>query len=97
MVQKWITALYKGEIEGSIFLDLKKAFDLVDYDIPIYKLKLHTFNDITLQWFTFYLENRTQVGKVWDNVSAKQSIKTGVPQGSMLGPLLFLMIASHSC
>jgi len=52
---------------------------------------VYTFNGITLKWFTSYLENRTQVVKVEDNVSAKQSIKTGVPQGSILGPLLFLL------
>ena len=52
---------------------------------------MYKFNGITLKWFTSYLENRTQVVKVEDNVSAKKSIKTGVPQGSILGPLLFLL------
>jgi len=64
---------------------------LVDHAILIYKLNLYTFNDITLKWFTSYLENRTQVVNVGDNVSAKQSIKTGVPQGSMLCPLLIFL------
>ena len=73
MIQKWNTALDKGERVGSVFLDWKKAFDLVDHDI--YKLKLYKFNDITLKWFTSYLENRTHVVKGGDNVSAKQSIK----------------------
>jgi len=53
---------------------------------------LYKCNDITLKWFTSYLENRPQVVKVGDNVSAKQSIKTGVPQGSILGPLLFFLV-----
>ena len=91
MVQKWMTALDKGELVDSVFLDLKNVFDLVDHDIPIYKFKLYKFNGITLKWFTSYLENRTKVVKVGDNISAKQSIKTGVPQGSILGPLLFLL------
>ena len=89
MVQKWMTALDKGEIVGSV------DFDLVDHDILFYKLKLYKFNDITLKWFTSYLENITQVVKVGDNVSAKQSIKTGVPQDSILGPLLFLLYINN--
>jgi len=69
-----LTALDKIDIVGSVSLDLKKAFDLVDHDILIYKLRLHRLTDIISKWSTSYHENNTQVVKVRDNVSAKQTI-----------------------
>lgn len=75
----------------SIFLDLSKAFDTLDHGILIEKLKYYGINGITLEWFKSYLTNRSQKLKFNDVYSAIIEIKTGVPQGSVLGPLLFLI------
>ena len=81
----------KGLINGVVFLDLKKAFDTVDHDILIKKLEFYGIKNNTLRWFISYLSHRKQVCKVGMSVSNSENIKTGVPQGSNLGPLLFLL------
>jgi len=90
LVENWLKNLDEGEIIGTLFIDLKKAFDLVDHKILLYKLKLYNFSDQTLHLFQSYLTNRVQVVKDDDIVSEKQIIISGVPQGSILGPLLFI-------
>lgn len=80
-----------GELVGCVYLDLKKAFDLVDYDILIHKLTLYNFSSNTVKWFKSYITKRTQIVKVGNNVSSEQTISTGVPQGSILGPILFIL------
>ena len=74
-----------------MFLDLKKAFDTVDHDILLKKLELYGVEGATLRWFVSYLTDRNQVCKVGRTLSSINYIKTGVPQGSNLGPLLFLI------
>ena len=81
----------QGLINGVVFLDLKKAFDTVDHDIPIKKLEFYGIKNNTLHWLISYLSHRKQVCKVGMSVSNSENIKTGVPQGSNLGPLLFLL------
>jgi len=73
------------------FIDMKKAFDLVDHEILLYKLKLHHFSDGTLSLFHSYLSQRQQCVKLGTSFSTPLTIKSGVPQGSILGPLLFLI------
>ena len=74
-----------------MFLDLKKALGTVDHNILIKKLELYGIRGTELLWFTSYLNERTQVCKLGKTLSSKTYIKTGVPQGSNLGPLLFLV------
>ena len=74
-----------------IFLDFAKAFDTVNHEILIEKLKYYGVHGSTLKLFQSYLSNRTQVVEVNGKVSEKGVIKHGVPQGSILGPLLFLL------
>jgi len=79
----------KGKVVGGVFIDLKKAFDTVNHSILLGKLKSFGILGLELDWFTSYLDNRMQATKVGNVVSNFATVKFGVPQGSILGPLLF--------
>ena len=74
-----------------LFLDLKKAFDSVSHKILIDKLEYYGVQGVALDLFRSYLSNRKQVTVVDGCVSLLELIEWGVPQGSVLGPLLFLI------
>ena len=80
-----------SSLTGALFLDLRKAFDTVNHTIMLAKIKTLNPDDQLLNWFTSYLEKRTQVVDFHGKHSKPTTIKTGVPQGSILGPLLFLL------
>ena len=81
----------KGEYTLGVFIDLSKAFDTVDHTILIEKLQYYGIKGTNLEWLKSYLRNRKQY--IHSEGVAKQllDIKCGVPQGSILGPLLFLI------
>ena len=81
----------KGNIVGMILLDLQKAFDTVDHSILHTKLKASGLGNDILRWFRSYLSDRQQLVDVSGTHSTSASITCGVPQGSILGPLLFLI------
>ena len=85
------TALDKGEYAVGIFLDFQKAFDTVDHHILLKKLEHYGIRGVPLTWFTSYLSNREQYVMYDGALSSKKVISCGVPQGSILGPLLFLL------
>jgi len=74
-----------------IYLDLQKVFDTVDHRILLHKLYVYGIREITLDWFRDYLRNRQQFVTLTDISSDMGNITCGVPQGSVLCPLLFLL------
>jgi hypothetical protein len=81
----------KGNYTGMVMLDLQKAFDTVDHKILLYKLSAMGMSQKTVKWFEDYLTGRTQLVAVGEILSKPCKITCGVPQGSILGPLLFLI------
>ena len=76
-------------VVGAVFLDLKKAFDLVSHNILIKKLSSYTANSPSVAFFTSYLELSPQIVYINGEYSTEGIIRYEIPQGSILGPLLF--------
>lgn len=91
LVDKWLNSIDKGDIVGAVFFDLKKAFDVVNHDILLRKLACYKFDNMTLNWISSYLTNRKQCIVEGNLKSETQTVKSGVPQGSVLGPILFIL------
>ena len=86
------TNMGAGLYSCGIFIDLRKAFDTVDHQILLSKLHHYGVRGITNRWFSSYLLGRQQTTQIGaNNTSKKETILSGVPQGSVLGPLLFLI------
>ena len=85
------TQLDEGKYCAGVFVDLKKAFDIVDHDILLRKLDYYGTRGIANEWFCSYLQKRKQFISIQNNMSSIKAILAGVPQGSGLGPLLLLI------
>jgi hypothetical protein len=91
LVNEWYSALDSGNIVACLSVDLRRAFDVLSHNVLLEKLKLYGCSDLCLQWFKSYLSDRKQCVKVSNTKSDFSIMKYGVPQGSILGPLLFIV------
>ena len=90
-MEKVSEAIDKGEYVIGIFIDFSKAFDTIDHKILLDKLNYYGIRGTPLSWIKNYLENRSQRVKYNNVLSSSHYTNCGVPQGSILGPLLFLI------
>ena len=91
LVDKIVNAVERNETTVALFWDLSKAFDTINHGILLYKLEHYGFRGVALDWFKSYLSNRKQFVCYQMHDSNHKIINCGVPQGSILGPLLFTL------
>jgi len=91
LVDTWLTNIDTNNISGAVFVDFMKAFDTINHNLLFRKLKLYRFSEDTLQFLKSYLSDRKQSTVANNKASSFRMITHGVPQGSVIGPLLFLI------
>ena len=91
LVDRFHDTIEKNELMIGLFIDLSRAFDTMSHEILLRKLNFYGIRGIALDWIADYLSNRKQF-VMYNNVKSKMAdVNIGVPQGSILGPLLFLI------
>ena len=89
MVERWKKALGIRKIAGALLTDLSKAFDCLNHELLIAKHEAYGFHHSPITYIFSYLSDRKQRTNVNNFLSSWSNIETGVPQGSILGPLIF--------
>jgi retron-type reverse transcriptase len=92
MCDDWYANIEKGELNGVVFLDIRTAFDSINHKILLNKLETQFgISNNELNWFKSYLTNREQVCTINGHTSSPKNTICSIPQGSILGPFLFLL------
>ena len=94
MQDTWLEAFHNRKSTGILLFDLSAAFDTIDKEVLMKKLKTLSFDVPTIKWINSFMTGRTQQIKIGESISEKKEITSGVPQGSILGPLLFILYTS---
>ena len=84
-------SIFQNEVVGVLYIDFCKAFDMVNHNLLLQKLKIYNVQEDAIAWFTSYLSDRKQCIKINKSMSDQQPVSIGVPQGSILGPPIFLL------
>ena len=95
MYDVWLQALEAGELAGVCFLDMSAAFDIVDHNLLSKKLQLYGCEDNVTNWIQSYLSERSQCVCIDGTLSKSLPVQHGVPQGSILGPLLYTLFTNE--
>ena len=94
MYDSWVQAVDKGELVGVCMLDMSAAFDVVDHDILLKKLEIYGFQKEAINWMRNYLTGRSQAVYIDGALSSFLEVNVGVPQGSILGPLCYILFTN---
>ena len=95
MYTTWLEAIEQGDLAAVCMIDMSAAFDVVDTELLLEKIKLYGFDRNAVQWTWSYLTYRSQSVYIEGSLSSPLPLEAGVPQGSILGPLLYTIFSNE--